>query len=79
MQDLRNARLAGSSCISTVADDATEHIQLESTFDVLPDSGASSVDVEIMSLYGFASKLALEPEESAVVLCSAAQTLQKRK
>ena len=52
--------------------------QLESMFELLPDSGASSADVEIASLHDLVSELALEPEESAVVLRRAAQTLQKR-
>ena len=74
MQDLRNVRLSRSSCISTVADVATEHIQLESKFEMLQDSGASSADVETASLDDLVSELDLKPEESAVVLCSAAQT-----
>ena len=77
-QDPRNAPPPGSSCSSTVADAATEHIQLGSTPEAPPGSGAASADVAITSIDDVVSKLALEPEESAGVLCSAARILQKR-
>ena len=54
MQDLRNAPLAGCSCINTV--------------EMLPDTSAASADVVITSLDDVVSKLALEPEDSAAAL-----------
>merc|ERR1712122_19354 len=77
-QDLINAPPLASSCSSTVADAATERIQLGSAPEALPGSGAASADVAIASVDVVVSKLALEPGESAVVLRSAARTAQKR-
>ena len=60
------------------SDAATEHIQCGSTLEALPGNGAALADVAITSIDDVVSKLALEHGESAIVLCNAARTLQKR-
>ena len=59
-------------------DAAAGDIQLGSTLEALPGSGGASADVPITSIDDVVSKLAHEPGESAILLCSAARTLQER-
>ena len=76
-QDPENAPLLRCSGCAAEPDAATEHIapaSLGSAREASPGSG----DMTIKSLADVVSKLASECDESAVALCSAVRTLQRR-
>ena len=81
-QDTRDAPPPESTCSGSAPYAATEHIapaSRGSTTEAPPCSGAAShhADTAITSLDDVVSKLALLCDESAVVLCSAARTVQR--